>query len=120
MECFKQTNKLKDNLPGSTSSPRLVPTLRGDPAWVFGQFGLSVARLFNAAQYGKSQKRLAGRQFPLDYSKDNTKACLPRACTHNRHAGVFVQASPARKFETQLSQSRGKIHAQNAANAPKF
>ena len=101
----------------------LVPTLRGNPAWVlrhFFHFGLSVARLFNAAQYGKLQKRPAGRFFPLDCAKETKKACPPRACPLNRHAGVWGQASPARKFEAQLPQSRGKNSRTNATDEPKF
>ena len=69
----------------------LVPTLGADPARVLRHFerrGLFVVRFFNATKHGKSQKRPAGRQFPLDSAKERGKACLPRACNLNRHAGV--------------------------------
>ena len=75
---------------------------------------------FNATKHGKIAKTAGRRQFPLDSAKETGKACLPRACTHNRHAGVFVQASPARKFEAQLSQSRGKKSRTNANDEPTF
>ena len=104
-------------------SQRLVPTLRGDPAWILRHFELAWSfrrPSFNAAQYGKSQKRPAGRQFPLNSAKETGKACPPRACALNRHAGVWAQASPARKFEAQLPQSRGENSRTNATDEPKF
>ena len=63
----------------------------------------------NAAKHGKSRKLLLDQLFPLDTAKETGKACLPRARPLNRHAGVWGRASPAQKFEAQLSQSRGKI-----------
>ena len=108
---------------GERTWGRLVPTLGADPARVLRHFerrGLFVVRFFNATKHGKSQKRPAGRQFPLDSAKERGKACLPRARPLNRHAGVCRRASPARKFEAQLPQSRGENHAQNAIEEPQF
>ena len=90
----------------------LLPALGGGPGCIFGHFScrrLSVVRTFNAAKHGKSRKLPPDQLFPLDTAKETGKACLPRAWPLNRHAGVWGRASPAQKFEAQLSQSRGKI-----------
>ena len=47
----------------------LVPTLRGDPAWIFGHFGLSIARLSTRQSMGKSQKRPAADSSPSTLQK---------------------------------------------------
>jgi hypothetical protein len=103
------SEKWRDQKMSQKFAPE-VGTSRGGPAWKNGLFerrGLFVVRFFNATKYGKSQKRPAGRQFPLDSAKERGKACLPRARPLNRHAGVCRRGKSGAKIRSAASAIKG-------------
>ena len=102
------------------TNDRLVPTLRGDPAWIFGHFGLSVARLSTRQSMGKSQKRPAA-----DSSPSTIQKMMRKPACHEHVISIDMLARDHKQVRLENSKRSfrnrgGKNHAQTQTTNRNF
>ena len=100
--------------------PWLVPTLGGNPAWIFGHFGLSIVRLSTRQSMGKSQKRPAA-----DFSPSTIQKTIRKPACHEHVPTIDMLAGGDKQVRLENSKRSfrnrgGKNHAQTQTTNRNF
>ena len=98
----------------------LVPTLGGNPAWIFGHFGLSIVRLSTRQSMGKSQKRPAA-----DFSPSTIQKTIRKPACHEHVPTIDMLAGGDKQVRLENSKRSfrnrgGKNHAQTQTTNRNF